>query len=263
MENRFAATRTELLRRAKLNPVAVVMALALAGCAAHPPPLNEDPAKPQPIVSKPNNTPVTPLNPAELESLFPVGQARPLFDGVSLKGWDITDFAGHGEVTVENVKGSPAIVLEPGASLTGVTWTNAIPKMDYEAELDAMKLIGSDFFCGWTFPVGDSFCTFICGGWGGAVVGISSIDGQDASMNETTKYLKFEDDRWYRVKVRVTRTLIEAWIDANKMVDLETTGKTISMRLGEIEESEPFGIATYQTRAALRNITLRRLPPSK
>jgi hypothetical protein len=43
----------------------------------------------------------------------------------------------------------------------------------------------------------------------------------------------------------VTRTLIEAWIDADKMVDLETTGK-ISMRLGEIEESEPFGIATYK-----------------
>jgi hypothetical protein len=126
MENIFAATRTELLRRAKLNPVAVVMALALAGCAAHPPPLSEDPAKPQPIVSKPNNTPVTPLNPAELESLFPVGQARLLFDGVSLKGWDITDFAGHGEVTVEkNVKGSPAIVLTR-RFFDRCTWTNAI-----------------------------------------------------------------------------------------------------------------------------------------
>jgi hypothetical protein len=44
-------------------------------------------------------------------------------------------------------------------------------------------------------PRGIRSRTFICGGWGGAVVGISSIDGQDASMNETTKYIKFEDDR--------------------------------------------------------------------
>ena len=33
----------------------------------------------------------------------------------------------------------------------------------------------------------------------------------------------------------------------------------ISMRLGEIELSKPFGIATYRTRGAVRDIKLRKL----
>ena len=200
---------------------------------------------------------------ANLDALFPIGQAHPLFDGATLRGWKITDFAGHGDVSVEkNIKGSPALVMEAGAALTGVTWTNALPTLDYEIELDAIKLVGSDFFCGLTFPVNQASCTFVCGGWGGAVVGLSSIDSQDASMNETTKYMKFAEDRWFHIRVKVTQAKIEAWIDVEKMVDLETTGKKIHMRFGEISESEPFGVATYQTRGALRNFTLKRLAPS-
>jgi hypothetical protein len=49
--------------------------------------------------------------------------------------------------------------------------------MNYEIKLEAKKVTGNDFFCGMTFPVGDSFCSFIVGGWGGPVVGLSSIDG--------------------------------------------------------------------------------------
>ena len=51
----------------------------------------------------------------------------------------------------------------------------------------------------------------------------------------------------------------KAWIDAEKVVDFETTGRTISLRAGDIELSKPFGLATYQTTAALRNIQVRRL----
>lgn len=264
METRFSDSMHSLFAHWKLTQLFVMMAAALAGCATNPSPPHERPVSPPPTVSAPKSIPAAPVNVAALDALFPVGQSRPLFDGASLSGWKITDFAGHGDVTVEkNIKGSPAIVLEQGAVLTGVNWTNAIPNMDYEVELDAIKLLGSDFFCGLTFPFGDSFCTFICGGWGGAVVGLSSIDGQDASLNETTKYIKFDQNRWYHIKVRVAKARIEAWIDADNMVDLDTTGKKISMRLGEIEESAPFGIAAYQTGAALRNITLRRFAPSK
>jgi hypothetical protein len=264
METYFNLASSSLLPGRKLNQLCGIFTIALAGCAADKTPPNQTPANPPPSVSAPKSIPVTPMNSAGLDTLFPVGQSRPLFDGTSLHGWKSTDFAGHGDVTVDkNVKGSSAIVFEQGASLTGVTWTNAIPNMDYEVELDAIKLLGSDFFCGLTFPVADSFCTFLCGGWGGAVVGISSIDGQDASQNETTKYIKFDENRWYHVKVRVTKARIESWIDADKIVDLDTTDKKISMRLGEIEESEPFGIASYQTRAALRHLTLRRFAPGK
>src|SRR5436190_20842573 len=84
-----------------------------------------------------------------------------LFDGKTLKGWKVTDFAGGGEVNVENGQ----LMLHSGVMLTGVSWTNTLPKTDYEVSLEAMKVDGSDFFCGLTFPVGDAFCSFIVGGW--------------------------------------------------------------------------------------------------
>jgi hypothetical protein len=59
--------------------------------------------------------------------------------------------------------------------------------------------------------------------------------------------------------MRVTEGRIEAWIDREKLVDVVTTGKRISLRPGEIEESKPFGIACWQTTAALREIKVRRV----
>src|SRR4051812_17723056 len=180
-------------------------------------------------------------------------QWQSLFDGKSLKGWKPTDFAGHGEVTVE--KGS--IILEQGV-MTGVTWTNDLPRMNYEIALDAMRVDGSDFFCGLTFPVGDDPCSFIAGGWGGGVVGLSSLDGEDAANNETTKVQEFQKGRWYAVRVRVMPTQIQAWIDEEKLVDVITTDRRISIR-PEVELSKPLGIASYSTTAALRNIRIRKL----
>jgi hypothetical protein len=107
--------------------------------------------------------------------------------------------------------------------------------------------------------VADSCCTFLLGGWGGGVVGISSIDGNDASLNETTKYMDYEKDHWYTVRVRVTPAKLAAWIGEKQMVDVALEGKRISVRPGEIELSQPLGIATWQTTGAIRNVRLRRL----
>jgi 3-keto-disaccharide hydrolase len=181
---------------------------------------------------------------------------KSLFDGKTLVGWKPTDFAGRGEVNVKEGK----IILESG-QMTGITWTNNtdLPRMNYEISLEAMRVEGSDFFCGLTFPVGKDPCSLIVGGWGGGVVGLSSIDSQDAANNETTRYMNFQTGRWYLIRLRVTDKKIEAWIDADKVVDLTTTDRTISVRL-EMEESKPLGIATWSTAAALRNLQLRRLP---
>ncbi len=189
------------------------------------------------------------------------GGWRPLFDGRSLAGWKPTDFAGGGEVTVEPGfrGGPPAIVVQAGATLSGFNWTGAVPRTGYEIALEMLKIDGNDFPCGLTFPVGDSYASLILGGWGGGVVGISSIDNRDASENDTTKYLSFPKDRWYRVRMRVMPDRLEAWLDDNQVVDQVITGHKISLRPGEISRSIPLGIATYQTAAAFRNIRLRTL----
>jgi hypothetical protein len=143
-----------------------------------------------------------------------------LFNGKSLAGWMKTAFGGEGDVEVKDGR----IVMHTGSPMTGITWTGKYPKMNYEVSCQAMRMDGSDFFCGLTFPVGDSPCSFIVGGWGGGVVGLSSLNGSDASENETTKYQEFESDRWYTIRVRVTEERIEAWIDKRRMVDAETEG---------------------------------------
>jgi hypothetical protein len=178
---------------------------------------------------------------------------QPLFDGRSLAGWQVTKFIGAGKVEVQNGQ----IILGAGADLTGVHRTDPPFRMNYELELDAMRLKGSDFFCGLTFPVGSNCCTFVVGGWGGTIVGISSLDSMDASENETSKSQSFDSNRWYHIRVRVTKDKIECWIDKEKFVDVETTGRRISMRPGEIEDSQPLGIASYDTATALRNIRIR------
>ena len=148
------------------------------------------------------------------------------------------------------------IVLERGSDLTGITWSGDLLRVGYEIELEAKRVAGGDFFCGLTFPVGEAYCSFIVGGWAGAVVGLSSIDGADASENETTKVRNFEEQRWYRVRVRVTADRIQAWIDDEVFADVVTAGRRISIR-PEVQDSRPLGIASWRTTAALRNLRMR------
>lgn len=186
---------------------------------------------------------------------------RPLFDGKSLAGWKESDFFGKGKVAVED----GAITLGYGA-LTGITWAGAtmpIPNLDYELRVEAMRVKGSDFFAGITFPVRDSFCTWINGGWGGEVVGLSSIDGADASQNETSFSRKFELGRWYTFRLRVTDGRISAWIDDDLEIDVSIAGKWIALREGEIEYSAPLGVASYSTVAKIRRIEWRPAPPAE
>lgn len=184
------------------------------------------------------------------------GKPVSLFDGKSLDGWKITPFGGEGEVTVKD----GAIILEMGSDMTGINWTMPFPKMDYEITLEAMRVSGNDFFCGLTFPVNDDPCSLIVGGWGGGTVGLSSIDDADASENETSTYHSFADNKWYKIRLRVTQGKIEAWIDKEKIVDLKTTDRRITIR-SEVELSRPLGVSTWNTTGALRNIQLQRLPP--
>jgi hypothetical protein len=158
-------------------------------------------------------------------------------------------------VTVENGE----IKIGMG-HMTGITLTSTqdLPRVNYELSLDAMRVDGSDFFCGLTFPVGKESCSFIVGGWGGGVVGLSTLDSEDASQNETTTSMNFANNRWFHIRVRVEPEKIQAWIDEDRVVNVETTGRRIGIRL-EMESSVPLGIATWNTAAAWKNIQIKKL----
>ena len=177
-----------------------------------------------------------------------------LFDGATLAGWTVTPFGGEGEVSV--VGG--VLRLDFGSPLTGVTWNGPFPRTDYELELVAKRLAGTDFFCGLTFPVGAEHLTLVLGGWGGAVVGLSCIDGEDAASNETRLVRGFERGRPYLVAVRVTGTRVEAFLDGERVVDVDTAGRDLSLR-PEVLASVPLGIASYATRAEIADVRYRML----
>ena len=180
---------------------------------------------------------------------------QPLFDGKTLTNWQSTKFIGEGAVKVENGQ----IVLEAGRNLTGITWTGPeLPTTNYEIALEAMRVEGRDFFAGVTFPVADSFCSLILGGWGGTVVGLSSINGVDASENETSQSVEFEPGRWYNIRIRVTPPKIEAWLDERQIINQDLEGNKISTRI-EVDPSRPLGVASWRTKSALRDLRLRHL----
>jgi hypothetical protein len=183
------------------------------------------------------------------------GDWKPLFDGKSLQDWRETPFRGHGAVRVEN----ESIVLAPGAPMTGVNFTGTLPRSNYEVRFEGARLSGGDFFASLTFPVGDSFCTWVLGGWGGDIVGLSSLDGWDASDNETRSYFTFEQGRWYGLRLEVTEERIQAWIDEQKVVDVAIAGRSVGLRYGDIKLSAPFGFASYNTTGAVRRIAYRHL----
>jgi len=177
-----------------------------------------------------------------------------LFDGKTLDGWEITNFGPQGPVSVSGGE----IILGMGDGCTGITWKKAFPRTDYEVSLDAKRVAGNDFFCGMTFPAGKNPCTLIVGGWGRATVGLSSIDGKDASENETTTIRNFDTNKWYHIRLVVTDEYIRSWIDSAKVVDFKIGNKKISIR-PEVELSRPFGITSWNTTASIKNIRLQRI----
>jgi len=182
-----------------------------------------------------------------------------LFDGKTLKGWKKTNFGGEGEVTVE--KGT--IFMEFGSSLTGITSTRKdLPTTNYELSYEAMRLDGFDFFAAVTFPVGKSHVTFVNGGWGGSVTGISSIDGFDASENETGTFFDYKNKKWYKFRIRITDERMQCCVDDKKVINVEYKDRTIGTRI-EADLSKPLGFATWETKGAVRKIEIRMLTPAE
>jgi len=178
-----------------------------------------------------------------------------IFDGKSLGAWKSVEFGGEGAVKVEN----GCIQIAEGASLSGIHWSGeAPPRTNYEFSVEAMKLDGNDFFCGIVFPVGKESCSFVAGGWGGGVTGLSSVDHMNASENETATDQAYAKNKWYTFRLRVTPQKIEVWIDGKSVVHLELANRQISVHPA-VESAVPLGLTNYQTTSQFRNIRLKKL----
>src|SRR4030042_1316861 len=149
-----------------------IAAVLFGGCrstaeppGSTPPSQNHAHAQTQqtPSVEKPEPKPAWPPEP---------GRQVSLFDGKTLGQWKPTDFGGQGEVHIKD----GAIYMDMGSYMTGITWAGPVVRMSYEITLEAMRVQGSDFFCGLTFPVGEKPCTLVLGGWGGSLCGFLGMD---------------------------------------------------------------------------------------
>lgn len=179
---------------------------------------------------------------------------KPLFNEIDLDGWEITNFGPQGDVFIRD----SMIILDYGEGCTGINWKKDFPKMNYEISLEAMRVGGHDFFCGLTFPVNNEYCTLITGGWGGSVLGISSIDGEDASENFTSRWFHFENQRWYQINIKVDEKTLRCFIDRVELITVPLNGHKFSVR-SEVLLSRPVGICSWVTNSALRNIKFREI----
>ena len=181
----------------------------------------------------------------------------PLFDGKTLHGWKILRYGGDGEPRVKN--GVLVLPVATNTTMTGVCWTGeALPVINYEVYYEARRVAGSDIFAGLTFPYEDTFASLVFGGWGGSVNGLSSIDGLDASQNETTQYFSLRNNYWYPVRLRVTTDSIRAIVGSASVVDIATAGKDIHLRSDLLDTG--FTLWNYLSAGEIRNLRIRKIP---
>ena len=204
-----------------------------------------------------------------------------LFDG-TLANWKESTFGGQGLVetipAAEDDADAPILRLGSGDPLTGLKYVGpidgdgedpaaartadptdapAIPRNNYVLRWQARRTLGDDFFCSALFPVDEAVCSVVVGGWGGGVIGLSSLDGMDASENITTNFQLFDDSVWYDFALTVTDEKIVLAIDGDEMFEVAPADYTISTRI-EMEPLTPLGFATYLSTGELRNITIER-----
>lgn len=188
-----------------------------------------------------------------------------LFDGKSLDDWEMIDIGASGYVELDEDLGE--MLIRQGDSLSGAIYKKAkdLPIERYEITLEVKRTMGVDFFCGLTFPVGnlETCATLVLGGWGGSVTGISSIDGDDASNNATGTYQRYEDDKWYAVRLWVTPENLSAWVDGKQVVDIDIAGRKISLRPGPMESYAPLSLTTFNTAASVRKVVFKPLTAEK
>lgn len=167
------------------------------------------------------------------------------------QNWSPIEFGGQGEIVVE----ANRIELEFGYPLTGAKFVGDIPTDQYKIRFEARRISGSDFFAMTTFPVRDTHCSFVNGGWGGAIVGLSNVDGEDASENNTKSFLGFKNNQWYQFEIEVRWPKVVCRIDDETVVDLDATDRLIAVR-PDVNICKPLSFSSFESVSEIRNVQL-------
>jgi len=179
-----------------------------------------------------------------------------LFDGQTLGGWRVAQggvFGADGEAKVQD----GGIVLIGGERATGIAWTGAFPRMDYEVAWEAKKLKSQKTACTVLFPLERGHCLFGAG-W---VTGFSFMDGREAFWNPSFREIRSEQGRWHRLRLRLTASRAVVWVDGQQVIEVPRRRHTFRLPGGH-GALEPFGFhvgAGHQ--AALRRIRYRHIEP--
>ncbi|MDZ4288277.1 MAG: hypothetical protein U0984_09975 [Prosthecobacter sp.] len=175
--------------------------------------------------------------------------------------WRQAGIPDEGPVAVKD----GVLTLAEGQPMTGAVfaaWDSlGLPASGYSIHYEAMRVEGEDFFGTVTFPVSgrNSHASFVLGGWGGTVTGISSIDFSDANENQTRSEQRFTNGRWYRLRLEVRPEELRAWVDDRLVVNVSIKGRTVGLRPGFIDHCRPFGFASYGSAARIRGLVVQGL----
>lgn len=173
---------------------------------------------------------------------------QPLPLQVGPGAWTSVSFGGEGEV---EPGAAQSVRMGFGSPLTAIAWQGplAFPAA-YEIEVSAARLDGSDFFCALNLPIGEQQASVVLGGWGGALCGLSCVDGADASMNATRSFHGFERGRSYRLRVRVDPQQVQAWLDDVLLFSQARAGVEFSLRT-EVSPAGRLALSCFQTSARI------------
>ena len=191
----------------------------------------------------------------------PVPASWRLLDAPWAASWQAAGIPDQGGMMLRD----GVLTLAAGQPMTGTRFTAwsapAFPETDYAVSYEARRTEGEDIFAMLTFPVGShqAHATFVLGGWGGTVTGISSIDFKDANENATRAEQRFDNGRWYRVRLEVRPAELRAWLDDRLIVNVHIGGRRISLRPGFIDHCLPFGFASYGSAGEVRAVVVERL----